>query len=790
MNKILPIILLAVAPTMAARTTMNVEGVTYNCDTVFHAPVGPGTTQTQLRLTGNGTNNLDVFYLTVDKTTPGVTFRSVSATDKVAGNMTVRNMASSHSTSSFQCFAGVNADFYSTAGTATNGTSVVGTPTAATICNGEIYKTSNSNYQFSIDYEGIARICRLNFYTGTATKGEAVTLFKGVNVSSPNNGITLYTPRYWGSANQQGHAGNCYQVSAKLAEGSKFVAGGEFDLVVTSDPTNDGDMVVPSDGFVIHGRGSSTTDCNTGAMGFVGALKPGDVVHFNNVILTSDGQAIHPREVVSGNPKNVGNGVNLHSEAERGDASARHPRTMIGVSADGNKIIMMVVDGRTNSSVGITTGMGADIMIFAGAAEAVNLDGGGSSTLYTQGLGVRNHCSDGNERSVGSAIFAVHEAEDADDAEIASIGFRDWAVTVPYYGVYTPVIYGYNKYGRLVNANVTGYKLTTEAGYVSEDGTMLTANNKGCYALVANYNGMTASIPVTVAETNAATPKYSDVLLCAGKPWTVEIEAPCGAEMLPVSAEPYDWSSSDASVATVDEHGVVTSVGDGKCTITGTDGASTITVNVTVETPTASVMAIDPTHNASLWSMAGTGIASGSTLEAIDNGFAVNFKISSVRGTSLSTSTDMKLFSHPEAIQLRVLPKGVKVTKIIAVARANNGSVSKQFTHATALVSDQENTVKIDLSGHFDSSDIGIYPISFSQLTFYLSGSTNTDYRLEVPGVEAVYSDEYVAGVEDIVVDNPESNGPRQWYNLQGIPVANPTEPGMYISRDSKMVVR
>ena len=51
-------------------------------------------------------------------------------------------------------------------------------------------------------------------------------------------------------------------------------------------------------------------------------------------------------EIVSGNPKNIGGGVNLNSEGERGDASARHPRTGIGVSADGNTIVMMVIDGR------------------------------------------------------------------------------------------------------------------------------------------------------------------------------------------------------------------------------------------------------------------------------------------------------------------------------------------------------------------------------------------------------------------------------------------------------------
>lgn len=789
MKKLLSLLFILAAPAAGARSTMTVASVEYNVDTVYHATVGPGTTQTQLRLTG-ANPALDVFYLTVDKTTPGVSFRVVSAQDKVAGGMTVRKMAESHSSGSRLFFAGVNGDFYATSGTATNGSSVVGTPTAATICGGEIYKTSNSNYQFSVDTEGVARVCRLNFYTGTAQKGDAVTLFKGVNVSSPANGITLYTPRYWGSANQQDYAGACHQVSARLADGSSFTAGGEFDLVVTSEPATDGDMTIPEDGFVIHGRGTSTTGCNTGADAFVAALKPGDVVHFNNIILTPEGEAIHPTDVVSGNPKNVGNGKNLNSEGERGDASSRHPRTMIGVSADGNKVIMMVVDGRSTSSGGIATGMGADIMIYAGAAEAVNLDGGGSSTLYTKAFGVRNKCSDGSERAVGNAIFAVLDAPE--DNEIAAISFRDWAVTVPYHGLYTPVIYGYNKYGKLVSDNVTGYTLSYSAGDVSADKASITATQKGCYALTATYGGATASIPVTVMESDGARAKYPDVILNGKKSWTAEIVAPCGSDMLPVSAEPYDWSTDNADVATVDEHGKVTPVADGKCVITGTDGAATITINATVETPATSVMALEPTHTLDPWTFSGTGIATGFTTTVLDNGFATDFKISSTRGTKFTAKTSLPTFSHPKALQIRLTPKDVSVTKVAVRVKAANESRTSDITITDPTAANEANTLRINLADKFNLSDIGIYPITVSELNFYLSGKTNTDYRLEVPGIEAVYDEADLDAIEGIIADDtPAGATPATWYNLQGIPVADPTAPGLYISsRGDKLIVK
>jgi hypothetical protein len=63
------------------------------------------------------------------------------------------------------------------------------------------------------------------------------------------------------------------------------------------------------------------------------------------------------------------------------DAGARHPRTAIGVRVSG-EIMLLVVDGRhPGHSRGVTYRELAEILIAQGARDAVNLDGGGSSTL-------------------------------------------------------------------------------------------------------------------------------------------------------------------------------------------------------------------------------------------------------------------------------------------------------------------------------------------------------------------------------------------------------------------------
>lgn len=61
----------------------------------------------------------------------------------------------------------------------------------------------------------------------------------------------------------------------------------------------------------------------------------------------------------------------------------RHPRTAIGTDETGQTLIIAVVDGRRKGwSVGVTLPELAQVMIDAGAANAINLDGGGSSSFY------------------------------------------------------------------------------------------------------------------------------------------------------------------------------------------------------------------------------------------------------------------------------------------------------------------------------------------------------------------------------------------------------------------------
>lgn len=725
-----------------AQNTINIIGTTWSLDTIYHAKVGPGTTQTHLELVSPSNSKLQVFYLTVDKTTPGVSMRAVCAKDMVAGTERPSAMAKRKSGNGVLYFAGTNGDFYSTSGTATNGSSKVGSPTTGCIVDREFYKTSNGNYQFSVDTAGVARVSRLYYYTGTATLGDKTTLFKGVNVASPNNGITIYTPKYWGSTNQTDKAGSCAEVTAKLVGDDKMYAGGKFRLEVTSTATNDGDTTIPSDGVVIHGRGTSTSGgVTTGALDFVNGLQVGDIVEFENVVLTEQGstERIVPAQVVSGNPKNVGGGLTLDTEGERADASSLHPRTGIGVSQSGDSIIMMVVDGRSTISAGVRTSQLADIMRYAGAWEAVNLDGGGSSCLYTSALGVRNTGSDGSERAVGNGIFATITAPE--DTEIAEIRFADWEKGLPQYSHYKPVIYGYNKYGVLIDTDLQDITLSCspELGEVQENGTSLYVKGTGMHVLSATYGQLSADIIIEVDESALPEFKAKKIISDSYHDYKVEVFSVMDDVEHELDNTAFVWTSEDPSIAIVDENGVIKGVRNGTTLIRGVAGNFVGEIEVVVEVPTMRYQDIESELDVSTWTVSGNRIENES-ISKYDNGMIVNYTTTASKRVEVVISKNVTTWSRPDSLCLEINPGTAKI-KTIEIVGIDPENIEKEVS--TSITPGFEENIEkrllIPISDLIDVTNMSTLPLDLSKIIFTPLDTAGSTQSLKISKLAWVY---------------------------------------------------
>jgi hypothetical protein len=141
----------------------------------------------------------------------------------------------------------------------------------------------------------------------------------------------------------------------------------------------------------------------------------------NEGVVFSFGQPTNPWEIptggsvwtlnnaVGGGPMLAVDGVKrITADEELFDAASgvspngKHARTAVGLDGSGH-LYLLVVDGRRSDATGATMNDLADMLITLGATQAMNLDGGGSTTLVVDGE-VINQPSDGSERGVSTIL--------------------------------------------------------------------------------------------------------------------------------------------------------------------------------------------------------------------------------------------------------------------------------------------------------------------------------------------------------------------------------------------------
>lgn len=200
----------------------------------------------------------------------------------------------------------------------------------------------------------------------------------GINRRPDDDEIIVYTPEY----------GNRTKTQSDPA----------IEIVVASDrviAVGTGNSLIPPDGYVIYAGGVT-------------------VPEFENVVLNSEAHMelyVNPvwekaKFAVGGGPRLLCDGKSVDDASKekfRPDvARGRAPRTALGVTAEG-KLLFVCVDGRQKNACGMTLRELSALMKKLGARDAMNLDGGGSTTFYLLGK-VMNSPSDGSERQVSQAL--------------------------------------------------------------------------------------------------------------------------------------------------------------------------------------------------------------------------------------------------------------------------------------------------------------------------------------------------------------------------------------------------
>ncbi len=182
-----------------------------------------------------------------------------------------------------------------------------------------------------------------------------------------------------------------------------------------------------------------------------------------------------------------------------------HPRTAVGIRADGS-LVFFVADGRQQpESCGMTYAELAQTMAALGAVDAMALDGGGSSTMLTQRessdtLTLRNKPSYGFERTVGTSLMICTKAEAT--GEFDHVSFSTDKI---FCAVNTPVsfdVYGADKYGFKTDLPTGGELVLEDKSLGSLTGkTFFSSSKTGTTKINYVIDGeVVASLEVEVSE--------------------------------------------------------------------------------------------------------------------------------------------------------------------------------------------------------------------------------------------------------------------------------------------------
>jgi hypothetical protein len=204
---------------------------------------------------------------------------------------------------------------------------------------------------------------------------------------------------------------------------------------------------------------------------------------------------------------------------------------------------MAVVDGRQAPvSTGVTTFHLAQIMqLQARAWTALNLDGGGSSTLFAEPFGQLNIGSDGNERASGNSVLLIATAPESN--EIAMIIPHTPVINIPVHSEFIPQFFGYNRYGVLINIDFRNAALSVPASLGRIEGNKFIAGgNTESGIITAAYNGATAEIRVNFVPASDIAIRLESIILDNRTDYTIEVMATTAYGISPISPLALTWT--------------------------------------------------------------------------------------------------------------------------------------------------------------------------------------------------------------------------------------------------------
>ncbi len=367
--------------------------------------LSPGVTYQNgsVRTTGNRPQSVRV--ATIETTHPRVRMKSVLSNDRVVRRDLVSKMALKKNRAWRTAMVATNGDM-----SRRNRVDAYAAPTSMAVSSGELLVQHACTYPvLGIDADGTARIGNVRTHMEVRLPGrQSWKPIHKLNTHRDTGHVVLYTKRF-ASSTQTASGGR--EIVLDLE--NKVEPNGEQTVKVLQVRRGGGNTKLR--------KGQAVLSVKNPEHAWVYDLKVGQKMPLRTTIVRyvdhrCGGGTIEPApafskivEAQGGNHFTARNGhVAAPSSASYPQGSQRHPRTNVGITADG-RVLMVTADGRRTGAAGMTLADMGRLMISLGAKHSFNLDGGGSTVIArykpkTGAFAVANRPSDGRQRPATQAL--------------------------------------------------------------------------------------------------------------------------------------------------------------------------------------------------------------------------------------------------------------------------------------------------------------------------------------------------------------------------------------------------
>lgn len=346
-----------------------------------------------------------IHVVEVDLRRRDIAIATMHAFDSLRGREQTSAMVARRSSTSTPVIAAVNADFFDLkTGENENNQIVDGEVLKAVAITDSPFDSLHTVHsQFGVTCDGHPVIDRLSFTGAVLTPPPALAILPldAINFRPRVDATVLYTAPY-GATPGDSTARLSVEVPLRIVERR----GDTLVLQPMGSTRAGGGLTIGRGEAVLSGAGASAEVVRR----LGNSLGPTSRLRVVTAFSPKRGRLC---ALVGGWPRLVVDGRSIVDSVDRLEGTfprfsvTRHPRTGVGFSRDSTTLYLITVDGRSESSSGMSLAEFASLMQALGVAQGLNLDGGGSTTLVIRGH-VVNHPSDSTgERTVGNALLVT-----------------------------------------------------------------------------------------------------------------------------------------------------------------------------------------------------------------------------------------------------------------------------------------------------------------------------------------------------------------------------------------------